>query len=472
LASISATHFDGDDPTWAVAATQRRHPQATRPQRPEPDVSPAAATGFWPEMPQSLDETGLRATQVEALVLKFLLNLAQASGREIARQVALPFGVVQQLLFAMKSQHLVSLKSDAALGDYVYELTEFGAENARRFAEQCTYFGAAPVPLEQYAVSVRTQAIQQQPLSLGSLKRAFHDLVLDEAALGMVGEALNLGRGMFLHGPPGNGKSSIGERLARVFSRHIWIPRALTVGGSIVRLYDSTHHIQADEEADGELQQRPFDPRWIRIKRPALVVGGELDLGAFDVVSNRVTGINEAPVQLKANCGILVIDDFGRNRFQPAELLNRLVVPLERGVDSFHLKSGRTFQAPFECMLVFASNAAPSEIVDEAFLRRIPYKIAVRDPSEQQFKELYRTQAEQLSLQTSDDDVEYLLERHYRQKARPLRFCYPRDLLQIIANMCAFYQRPNVVTQEAIDQAVDRYIGLNARSTPKRQPTK
>jgi hypothetical protein len=414
-----------------------------------------AGQDFWPAVPQTLEETGLRETQLESLVLKYLLNLGRASGREIAQQISLPFRLVQQLLASMKQSQLVSLKSDAPLGDYSYELTEFGGDNARRHVERCTYFGAAPVTLEQYSASVLAQSLRRQTLSRDTVRTAFADLVMSDDALNVVGEALSMGRGMFLYGAPGNGKSCIGERIARVFTRPIWVPRALTVGGEILRLFDSIHH---QELPCDESDQQPYDPRWVRIRRPAIVVGGELDLQSFDITTNPITGISETPIQVKANCGTLVIDDFGRNRFRPTELLNRLVVPMERGLDSFHLASGRTFQVPFDTMLVFASNEIPAAIVDEAFLRRVPFKIEVHDPSPEQFRLLFAREAAQHGLQSSPENVDYLLERHYRAVGRPLRFCHPRDLMRIIANACQFHGTTPEVTHELLDWAVERNI--------------
>jgi hypothetical protein len=455
----TSSSFDGDDSTWAIAATQRRQ-TTVQPPPAAPEPSPAAPTDFWPEVPQSFEETGLRTTQVESLVLKFLLNIGRASGREIASQIALPYNMVAQLLHTMKQSQLLALKSDARLGDFTYELTDFGAENGRRYVEKCTYFGAAPVPLEQYAGSVGLQSLRRHSLNPDVVQRAFSDLVVSDSDVGIIGEALNMGRGMFLYGAPGNGKSSLAERISRVFQQHVWIPRALSVGGEILRLFDSIHHIEAGQEAAFDRDQRPHDARWVLVRRPAIIVGGELDLDSFDIATNRVTGINEAPLQLKANCGTLVVDDFGRNRFRPTELLNRLVVPMERGVDYFHLVSGRTFQVPFDSMLIFATNEVPAEIVDEAFLRRVPFKIAVHDPDEQQYRELYRREAVRLHLQTSEDDIEYLLQRHYRQTGRPMRFCHPRDLLQMIANSCQFHGQSLLVTRDGIDQAVGQYVSL------------
>ncbi len=463
---LAMSGFDGDDPTWAVAATEPRPIPAYVPPRPTP-VSSASLIGrdrvpsmdFWPVAPDSFAATGLRKTQVESLILKFLLNIGLASGREIADQVALPFRLLQKLLFSMKESQLLGLKGDAPLGDYLYELSSFGSDLARRHAQQCTYFGAAPVPIEQYAASVQSQSLRQQRMSPETICRAFDDLVLDPAVLTAIGEALNLGRGLFLSGAAGNGKSSLAEHIARAFRQDIWIPRAISAGGEIVRVFDSIHH-RPSTHHDVQDDAHPHDKRWVRIQRPTIIVGGELTLDAFDVTSNPITGINEAPLQFKSNCGTLVVDDFGRNRFRPAELLNRLVVPLERRADSLHLKSGRTFRVPFDCMVVFSSNEDPATILDEAFLRRIPYKIEVRDPDDVQFREVFRREAAQLEVQFTESDVDYLLQHHFRATRRPLRFCHPRDILRMVANACEYRQVPAVVSRELLDEIVDRSLNL------------
>ena len=456
--------FDGDDPTWAVSV--REQAQAGRPgpaQQTNTATAPATIPeknniepAFWPRMPEKFEDTGLRPSQLEALILKCLLNFGTASGREISNHLALPFKMVHGRLYELKEAQLLSLRSDAPLGDYQYELTEFGVNRGRRHADQSTYFGAAPVPLEQYAASVEAQSIQNHPLSMDHVRNAYGDLVLTDDMLSVIGESLNLGRGLFLYGAPGNGKSSIAERVSRAFTHHAWIPRAISVGGEIVRMFDSIHHKAVPETDDS----RPFDHRWIRIERPTIVVGGELGLDSFDVTTNPITGISEAPLQLKANAGTLVIDDFGRNSFRPEALLNRLVVPMERGADSLHLKSGRTFRVPFDCMMVFSSNLAPADLVDEAFLRRIPYKVDVLNPTEEDFKKIYRLEAAKLELAHDEADLEALLTDHYRNVNRPMRCCHPRDLLRLIANACDFHKCQRVVTREALNHAVRRYLDL------------
>ncbi|MCA9151253.1 MAG: AAA family ATPase, partial [Planctomycetales bacterium] len=361
-----------------------------------------------------------------------------------------PFAMTQQMLFEMKEAQLIALRSDAPLGDYHYELTEFGGDRARRYVQQCTYFGAAPVPLEQYAAAVACQSLQNETVNLAGVKQAFDGLVMSSTLVQSIGESLNMGCGLFLYGEPGNGKSTLAERLSEAFPPTIWIPRAISAGGEIVRLFDSIHHVPVETSIE-------HDRRWIQVKRPTIAAGGELELKSFDVTTNPLTGISEAPLQLKANCGTLVVDDFGRNRFEPAELLNRLVVPLERRCDSLHLKSGRTFRIPFDCMIVFSSNLKPQDLVDEAFLRRIPYKIDVPNPTDEQFLELFAREAAAQKVQLAPDAIDQLFVE-YRRSGRAMRFCHPRDLLRMVANACDFAGTPRVMTEENLLAAADRYF--------------
>lgn len=451
--------FDGDDPSWAVVATDVRHRFVTAADHvPEPSdgaLRDPASYSFFPHVPESFRETGLTESQVESLVLKYLLNSGLASGREVSDQLGLPFGMVEKLLHSMKLQQLLAIKSDAPLGDFAFELTAFGAERARRFAQHCTYFGAAPVTIEQYAASLSVQTVQSQHLTLQQVRLAFQDLVLSETLLSRLGEAINMGQGMFLHGAAGNGKSSIAERVVRAYGEFIWIPRAIIVGGEIIRLYDPIHHEVlpcADREA---LNLQQLDRRWVRIRRPTISLGGELELSSFDVHTNPITGISEAPVQLKSNCGTLVIDDFGRHRVRPEELLNRLVVPLERRSDCLQLSSGRTFRVPFDCMVVFASNLNPATLVDEAFLRRIPYVIDITDPTDDEFRDVFRRAAQQLQVAFAPADLDQLLQLYQQDGGQPKRFCHARDLLSTIRNACQFHNRPLNVTSEAIHSAFE-----------------
>jgi hypothetical protein len=416
---------------------------------------------FVPVEPQSLAEAQLTDSQIEALALKFLLARGDAAGRDIAEQVKLPFAFVDPLLREMKNAQLVVHRGSAPMNDFQYQLTDLGRERARRFSEHCTYFGAAPVSLADYVASVQKQSLTEQRPTVKDLHHAFADLVLNKRMLDRLGPAVNSGRGLFLYGAPGNGKTSIAERVTAAFGSRIWVPRALGVDGEIIRLYDPIMHEAAPLESDNGLyDSRKIDKRWVRIRRPTIVAGGELTMSALEVTINRETGINEAPLQLKSNCGTLVIDDFGRQRMRVDELLNRWIVPLEKRYDFLNLPNGKKIQVPFDQLIVFSTNLEPRDLVDEAFLRRIPYKIEVIDPTEDEFRKLFEIMAPKLGCEYREEPVTYLIEDHYKKVGRPFRFCQPRDILLQVRSSCAYQNRPMELTKEAIDLAVDIYFSV------------
>jgi hypothetical protein len=422
--------------------------------------TPGEPDAFVPLAPRSLREAGISDSQLEAFVLKFLLARSSAAGREIAEHLALPFALVEPPLHAMKAQRLVVFRNTAAAGDYVYDLTDLGAERARRHLETCTYFGAAPVSLEDYVASVEAQSVRRQRPRLDRLRAALSELVLDDDLLGQLGEAVNSGLGFLLYGESGNGKTSIAQRVTRAYGEAIWVPRAISVGGEILRFFDTTHHEMLPwDDTNDTVDGRKTDARWVRVRRPTIVAGGELTMQHLEVTTNQVTGISEAPLQLKSNCGTLVIDDFGRQRVSPTELLNRWIVPLERRRDVLDLASGRKFEVPFDQLIIFSTNMTPSDLVDEAFLRRIPYKIDVNDPSEEQFREVFLRAAREMGVDYRESSIDYLLSRHYRPAGRALRFCHARDLVQQVANFCEFRGHALAVTEQNLDAAVKNYFG-------------
>ncbi|HEY1785710.1 MAG TPA: AAA family ATPase, partial [Pirellulales bacterium] len=258
----------------------------------------------------------------------------------------------------------------------------------------------------------------------------------------------------FLYGRPGNGKTSIAERVSGVFGEHVWIPRALGVGSDVIRLYDPCSHVEVPVTEQGAA----YDRRWVRIRRPAIVAGGELTMEQLDINFNAETGVGESPLQLKSNCGTLVIDDFGRQRISPTELLNRWIVPLDRSFDYLHLPGGRTIEIPFDQLLVFATNLEPNDLVDEAFLRRIPYKLELVDPTEPEFITLLQLYAERFGIPFSQEAADYLLEKHYRPVGRTPRRCHARDLLAQIFHYCRFNRLPPAMTAANFDQAVENYF--------------
>lgn len=406
-----------------------------------------------------MEKAGLTPTDVESLILKQLLISGTTTGRKIAEQIKLPFGIMKDVINGLKQQMLVNYKAQASMGDFEHELTTEGEKRARWHVDRCTYCGAAPVPLRDYIQSVERQSVKHVRPKLADLCNAFSDLSLPPATISQIGQAVHSGRGLFLYGQPGNGKTSIAERVIRAVGQTIWVPRTITITGEIIRVFDPASHVEAPPENTGHLLELArYDRRWVRIKRPSIVVGGELRMEQLDVMSNSSTGISESPVQMKANGGALVIDDFGRQRISTAELINRWIVPLEKGIDFLTLPSGRQIQIPFDPILIFSTNFDPSKLVDEAFLRRIPYKIEVTDPSPGEFRDLVKSWCEKLGIEYQEDALEHLLTRHYGEAGRPFRYSHPRDLLQQVKTYCEFHELPVVLTDKAVDAAAKNYF--------------
>lgn len=446
-------------PWDAPVAVPANADAAAAPQKGGALIQRAIAAPFFPAEPTSLEKAGLGRRDVEPLVLKTLLSAGSASGRRLADHLRLPFVLVHDILLVLKSQMLVVLKGSAALSDYEYELSAAGQELARRYASQCTYFGVAPVRFDDYVDSVERQSIRLARPTLSRLCEAFSDLLLSPSVISQVGQAVHAGKGLLLYGPPGNGKSSIAERMMSSVDDAIWIPRTVTITGEIIRLFDPAQHEELPWEANSPTGNAPrYDRRWVRIRRPTVVAGGELALEQLECRLSAATGIIEAPLQMKSNGGALVIDDFGRQRVSPRELLNRWIVPLEKRHDYLNLPSGRQLTIPFDQLLVFATNLRPHDLLDEAFLRRIPYKIEVVDPDESQFRTLFRQASTTLDFAYDDDAITYLIETHYRRRGRPFRFCHPRDLLAHVATFCDFHCRPLEVSPETLDIAAANYF--------------
>ena len=416
---------------------------------------------FFPKAPTSLAEAGLVPIQIEQLVLKFLAHKGQASGREVCQQIRLPFSIVEPLLKEWKNDHLLALRGSAEAGDYMYSTTDYGRERAKRYAEECTYFGAAPVNLRSYLQGVESQTINGQEATEETLRKAFSDLLISEEMLEKLGPAINSGRGMFLFGEPGNGKTSIAERITRCFGNTVWIPRTLCMDSDIIRLFDpGVHQEVAHDTGGGLFDLTGLDQRWVQIVRPTIVAGGELTMAELEVTQNLQTKICEAPLQLKSNLGTLVIDDFGRQAMPVTMLLNRWIVPLEKRYDFLNLPSGKKIQVPFDQLIIFSTNLEPRDLVDGAFLRRIPYKIEVPDPSEEHFRKLLEIMAPKLGLVLAKDAVDHLVLRHYREAGRPFRNCQPRDLLMQVRNFCLYRKQPKRVTADAFDFAVENYFSM------------
>ncbi|GDX91895.1 MAG TPA: AAA family ATPase [Planctomycetaceae bacterium] len=429
----------------------------TRQESPDSDT-------FVPRQPLTLKDAGVTYALLERIILRFMFSNSAVTGRRIAAQLRLPWKLTEPLLKQLRQEKHIDLSGTTAAGDSEFILTPTGRERARQYILESSYFGAAPVPLEDYATAVALQSPSRLQIRMPDLRRAFRSLVLSDQILERLGPAIKAGRGLFLYGNSGNGKTSIAERISEAFGSTIWIPRSVAVEGDIIRIFDPRVHTEIDDSTAGSglLDSQDIDRRWVRIRRPTIVAGGELTMNELELQLNPTSRVCEAPLQVKSNCGTLVIDDFGRQRMPIDELLNRWIIPLERRYDFLNTPSGKKVRFPFDLLMVFSTNIEPHELVDGAFLRRIPYKIEISDPSEAEFRQLFESVSRAMNVPIDDSTMDYLLARHYREAERPMRCCHARDLLLQVQNYCQFHDTPIRATREAIDAAVVNYFAITA----------
>ena len=414
---------------------------------------------YIPRKPTSLKEAGLQPSDLFPLVLKLLFLHGNKSGMQISHQIKIPFQLLEPIMATLKADLLVGRKSSAGVSDYSYELSPKGIEQARLQVKRSSYCGAAPVGLEVYNAAVARQSIKNLRPTFDQVRNALSDLVVSDLTVSQFGQSINSGRSLFLFGAPGNGKTSLAKRAIRSVNEIVWIPRSLTIGGEIIRLFDpSVHEVAPLPQSSGITHEQEVDERWVRIKRPTIVVGGELEMKHLEATLNPITGIIEAPVHVKSNCGCLVVDDFGRQQMSTTELLNRWIVPMESGSDFLNLPSGRQISLPFEQLLIFSTNLEPTSLCDEAFLRRIPYKVEVFDPTEEQFRSLFDKLLTDQGFQVEEGVIDHLIEYHYKRVGRPFRFCHPLDLLGQARDFCEFYRRPLFFSRDVAELAVLNYF--------------
>ncbi|MFK7767037.1 MAG: AAA family ATPase [Mariniblastus sp.] len=429
------------------------------PAMPEPTPKELDTDVFVPRQPKTLKEAGLHQNDLFPLVLKFLFLHGNQTGSTIAKQAKIPFSLMLPVMEVLKSDLLVGHKNSSGVSDYEYELSPKGTEQARIHLSRSTYCGAAPVSLAEYRKAITKQSIKNLRPTYADVANALSDLQVTSLQVSQLGQAINSGKSMFLFGAPGNGKTSIAKRAILALGAHVWIPRTLTVGGEVIRLYDPSIHMESPlPETSGILNDMRVDERWVRIERPTIVVGGELEMKNLDATLNPVTGIIEAPIHVKSNCGCLVVDDFGRQQISSRELLNRWIIPMESGNDFINLPSGRQISLPFEQLLIFSTNLEPTELCDEAFLRRIPYKVEVFDPTENQFRELFAQEITRMGFQVEEGVLDHIIEYHYKREGRPFRFCHVLDLLSQCKDFCEFHQVPNQLSKDIAELAVLNYF--------------
>jgi predicted ATPase with chaperone activity len=417
-----------------------------------------ADDSFHPAEPRSIEETGLSAALIETLILKYLMLMGSATGRKMSEVTCLPFGLLEPLYQSLRQRQLLVYSGNTSLNDYMYTLTDQGRSRAKSYMDACAYVGPAPVPLPDYINSVEAQTIRAEAPKRKQLEKAFADITVEPDLFETLGPAVNSGAGLFLYGAPGNGKTTLAKRITACYGQEIWIPQTLVEDGAFVKLFDAAFHEPITNKSSSLLKAAEHDQRWIRIRRPTVIVGGELTLDSLEIRHDPHSNVSEAPLQLKSNCGCLLIDDFGRQRVSPTDLLNRWIVPLESRVDFLALATGKKIQVPFEQLIIFSTNLEPSQLADDAFLRRIPYKIECRDPSVAEFHKLFRAMAKSFRCDFKPETVDYLIEKHYKPHRRPLRRCQPRDLLSQVANYCSYNDLPMEMLPEFFDRVVPGYF--------------
>jgi hypothetical protein len=414
-----------------------------------------------PAPPATLAETGLHPDTLAQLMMKTLVS-GEASGTQLSESLRLPYSVLDALLQHARNEKLIEVRGAGGVGTagYRYALTDLGRDRAMQFLDINRYVGPAPVSLAQYNAYTRACMAARPWVSRGTLSHGFEQLIVNQGMYDKLGPAVNSGKSLFLYGAPGNGKTVIAEGIGRALGTDMYIPFALDVDGQTITMFDPVNHVRTSGAgaSDSVIAAAAQDRRWEKIRRPVVVVGGELTLEMLDLTFNPIAKFYEAPIQMKANGGVFVVDDFGRQRIPPRDLLNRWIVPLESRVDFLTLHTGRKFELPFNVFIIFATNLKPESLADEAFLRRIPYKIRAKNPTQDEFAQIFELVCRKRNVAFDPVMVEYLQRKYYQPRKLQMRACHPRDLVEQVVDMCRYEQREPAISRDLLDRACASYF--------------
>lgn len=423
-------------------------------------ISEAELSSFFkrtPQPPKTLSDTGLDVSFVSDLIMKHVLFMGEFTLAEVADRVKLPVSIVDKAVDVLRRGHLLETRGAAQFtkAAYKFSITERGKNRATDLLDVCRYVGPAPVAFDDYRAMVAVQTVKSIMVTEESVKEAFAHLIVGEGLLRRLGPAVSSGKGIFLYGPPGNGKTSIAETIGKVLPGSIYMPHAVLVGSEIITVYDPVNNVAVDPEHGGDAAT---DQRWVHVRRPVVMAGGELTLKTLDLDFNPVTKFYEAPLQMKANNGLFIVDDFGRQQMDPQNLLNRWIVPLERRIDLLTLHTGMKFEIPFDQLVVFSTNIEPKNLVDEAFLRRIRYKIKIDHPMQDEYERIFVKMCESNGITFKKDILEYLIDNYYDRLDVKLNACHPRDIIDHIIDNAIYHRHAPELTKETISAAWENYF--------------
>lgn len=421
------------------------------------ESKPQLSNSFTPKQPQTVEETGLNRTFLYEHTLRIIYNKGRVTGLDLSDDMKLPYGIIDVLLKELRQQEMVDIGGQRGFGDanYEYILTPRGNQAALDALLKTMYSGPCPVILEEWIKSIKNQTVKDVVVTRRNIREAFQGLVIDESILNQVGPAVNSASSVMLFGYPGNGKTTIAERITHLMGDDVFIPFTIYADGAIIKMYDAIVHEPAKRELPADLE---YDQRWMRISRPVVIVGGELTLDGLNLIYNKESRTYEAPFQMKANCGIFLIDDFGRQQVRVFDLLNRWIIPLEKRYDFLTTITGKKLQIPFDQLIMFSTNLDPNDLGDDALLRRIKFKFEIIDPTEQQWREIWKIMCRVLKVPYDDRGLDYLLAKWYQPDGRPLRMCQPRDILLQMISIAKYNMETVTLNADLLDAACATYF--------------